>query len=447
MEPDRTDTNLLFGILAVKMNFIRKEDLFEAMGVWFLDRHKTLGEILVERQALSGKDRDLLDAMVRESQARQGQRGASGRTGPASTPRPGRANRSCRRRPRGRTRPPTAGENGCRRRRRDDGHLVDRGGGRRAADERYVVVRPHAKGGIGQVSVALDVALNREVALKELLDEHLDETGQPGAVPARGRGDGAAGASRDRPGLRDRLQRPGRAVLRDAIHQGRELQRGGPAVSPGPRPAAACATASRGSGSSSCSALRRRLRHDRVRAQPRRDPPRPEAVQRRWWASTARPWSWTGAWPSSSAGTSSATWQGRGDAPAVLAQRVDRHDRRHRRGDPGVHEPGAGGGGPGPGRVRQRRLRPGGDPLLPADRAESDHGPGGHDGPPTRAPRRVPPAARGQPRDPAGTRGDLPEGDGVSARGPVRLAPRRWRTTWSSGWPTSRCRRGRSPCG
>src|SRR5690242_5822059 len=69
MEPDRSDTNLLFGILAVKMNFIANEDLFEAMGIWFLDRRKGLGDILVERQALSGRDRDLLDAMVRESQA------------------------------------------------------------------------------------------------------------------------------------------------------------------------------------------------------------------------------------------------------------------------------------------------------------------------------------------------------------------------------------------
>ncbi len=73
MEPEKSDTNLLFGILAMKMNFIRPDDLLEAMGIWFLDRQKTLGEILTERQAISPKDCDLLDSMVRESQARQGQ--------------------------------------------------------------------------------------------------------------------------------------------------------------------------------------------------------------------------------------------------------------------------------------------------------------------------------------------------------------------------------------
>jgi serine/threonine protein kinase len=46
---------------------------------------------------------------------------------------------------------------------------------REHGDEPYVILRPHAKGGIGKVSVALDVALNREVALKELLDDHLDQ--------------------------------------------------------------------------------------------------------------------------------------------------------------------------------------------------------------------------------------------------------------------------------
>src|SRR5437016_10843385 len=58
------DRNLLFGILALQMDFISREALIQAMHAWVLEKAKPLGQILVEHGKLRTENRELLEALV-----------------------------------------------------------------------------------------------------------------------------------------------------------------------------------------------------------------------------------------------------------------------------------------------------------------------------------------------------------------------------------------------
>jgi hypothetical protein len=62
----QTDRNLLFGIVALQMDFIDKDALVRAMHSWVLDKGKPLGQVLVEQGALSAARRALLEPLVDE---------------------------------------------------------------------------------------------------------------------------------------------------------------------------------------------------------------------------------------------------------------------------------------------------------------------------------------------------------------------------------------------
>jgi WD40 repeat protein/tRNA A-37 threonylcarbamoyl transferase component Bud32 len=202
------DRNLLFGILAVQMNFVARDALIAAMHAWVLERSKPLGRILVEQQALSPSRQSLLEQLVNEHLAAhdgnaEKSLAAVGGVGPIrddlqhitdpelhATLDRIVANRET-----------TAPDSEA-----TMSYGVDPAP---TAGSRFCILRPHAKGGLGQISVALDAELNREVALKELRPERADDpdsrarflleaeiTGRlehPGVVPVHGLGCDAQG--------------------------------------------------------------------------------------------------------------------------------------------------------------------------------------------------------------------------------------------------------------
>jgi WD40 repeat protein/serine/threonine protein kinase len=206
-----TDLNLLFGILALQMDFIDREQLVAAMQAWLSDKNKSLGAILVQQNVLSTPRLILLQALVEEhlkqhkndpqqSLAAVGPHLADGGTlksdlekladsevdatlmnvGPDNKP-------SC-----------------------DDPYATSAVTATTlAVGLRFRILRPHARGGLGTVYVAFDEELHREVALKEIQDHHANNlnsrarflleaeiTGRlehPGIVPVYGLGQYADG--------------------------------------------------------------------------------------------------------------------------------------------------------------------------------------------------------------------------------------------------------------
>jgi serine/threonine-protein kinase len=196
-------------LLALQNGIINQRQLVAAFQAWTLDKARALADHLVGRGDLDADDRSVVDALVAHHLKKHG----------------GDAEKSLAAIPTGcstRAKLAELGEPEIEASlvrvlllkygdatRTDEDNDPDRTasssvGAATSDGERFRVLRPHARGGLGAVFVAIDSELHREVALKQILDHHADDpnsrarflleaeiTGgleHPGVVPVYGLG-------------------------------------------------------------------------------------------------------------------------------------------------------------------------------------------------------------------------------------------------------------------
>jgi WD40 repeat protein len=175
MTDSAIDRNLIFGVLALQLDFISREAFLAAMGSWVVQKAKPLGQLLVERQSIAAGDYALLSAIAEDHVAHQGQASPKGLTaslGPLDS-----VQRDLEKLPDPEIQAGIARLMAMQRLARAEEPTLPPQGGAQGnitapLKDRFELLRQHAWGGLGEVYLAFDRELNREVALKRLQERH-----------------------------------------------------------------------------------------------------------------------------------------------------------------------------------------------------------------------------------------------------------------------------------
>jgi serine/threonine protein kinase len=219
-EPPSAERNLLLAVLALQNNFISRDALLAGFDRWSANKSRSIAQVLVEQQHLSPQRCELLHALADEHLAAH-QGNAQHCLSSLDITETSRrvlgdvADTEVQRSVAGFIDASLEGTltfgaklEGTKRGRTSAAN-VNSGAEAGSGEPRFRILRPHAEGGLGKVSVAHDAELNREVALKEIKPQFAQQdsartrflleaeiTGRlehPGIVPVYGLGVDAGG--------------------------------------------------------------------------------------------------------------------------------------------------------------------------------------------------------------------------------------------------------------